>query len=59
MRRLLTSLFTIVAVWGVASAARADTPGRHPMYLHALTDLRQARATRAPIELSAARRGLG
>ncbi len=44
MRRHLTFLFTIVAAWGVASAARADTPGRHPMYLHALTDLRQARA---------------
>jgi len=44
MKRFLTSLFTLVAVYGVASAARADTPGRHPMYLHALTDLRQARA---------------
>ncbi len=44
MRRLLTSLFTLAAVYGVASAARADTPGRHPMYLHALSDLREARA---------------
>ena len=25
-------------------AARADQPGRHPAYLHALTDLRHARA---------------
>jgi hypothetical protein len=26
------------------SASRADQPGRHPAYLHALTDLRHARA---------------
>ena len=44
MKRILTSLFTVAAIWGLASAARADTPGRHPMYLHALTDLRAARA---------------
>jgi hypothetical protein len=28
----------------VATPALADTPGRHPAYLHALTDLRDARA---------------
>ncbi len=44
MRRLVTSLFTLAAVYGATSAARADAPGRHPMYLHALSDLRQARA---------------
>ena len=35
-------LFGLVA--GNVSGARADTPGEHPHYLHALSDLRFARA---------------
>ncbi|MGA9039650.1 MAG: hypothetical protein WB421_03860 [Terriglobales bacterium] len=35
-------LFLFLAA--VAGAASADTPGRHPAYLHALSDLRDARA---------------
>jgi hypothetical protein len=42
------SFLKAVAVVAVASFAslpsHADTPGRHPAYLHALTDLRDARA---------------
>jgi len=30
-------------VWGPLSIAHADLPGRHPLYLHALSDLRTAR----------------
>jgi|SRR5580704_4906515 hypothetical protein len=35
-------LFLFLAA--VVGAASADTPGRHPAYLHALADLRDARA---------------
>jgi hypothetical protein len=41
MRKLL--LFASLAVLAVPLATRADTPGRHPFYLHALSDLRAAR----------------
>jgi hypothetical protein len=40
-RRLL--LATAAALLAAAPMARADTPGRHPFYIHALTDLRTAR----------------
>jgi hypothetical protein len=39
---LLSLLFAAVAL--LPAAARAQTPGRHPEYLHALSDLRMARA---------------
>jgi hypothetical protein len=43
-----SSLLKIVALAGVAlitaSSTWADTPGKHPAYLHALSDLRDARA---------------
>jgi hypothetical protein len=43
-----SSFLQIVAVASIALFATAptfaDTPGRHPAYLHALTDLREARA---------------
>jgi hypothetical protein len=38
----VTLLLTFVAL--MATFAAADTPGDHPAYLHALTDLRHARA---------------
>jgi tetratricopeptide (TPR) repeat protein len=44
MKRLDSSALALLAVLALASKARADTPGRHPFYLHALTDLRAARA---------------
>ncbi len=40
-------LFSLVFLTAVASApmlVRADTPGRHPAYLHARSDLRRAQA---------------
>jgi len=40
-------LFLFLAA--VVGAASADTPGRHPAYLHALSDLRDARAHLARI----------
>jgi hypothetical protein len=40
IRIILLSLFVATCV----SAAYADKPGRHPHYLHALSDLRHARA---------------
>jgi hypothetical protein len=42
MRRLL--LLVLAAVALSPALGRADMPGAHPSYLHALTDLRQARA---------------
>jgi hypothetical protein len=42
MKTLLTCL--VVALAMAPIAARADMPGAHPAYLHALTDLRHARA---------------
>ncbi len=44
-QRSFVTLF--IVVWGgvfAAPAASADTPGKHPAYLHALSDLRHARA---------------
>lgn len=35
---------TVLALACLAVPALADTPGRHPAYLHALSDLRYARA---------------
>lgn len=43
-----STIITLAAVAGFAlttgTSVFADTPGRHPAYLHALTDLRDARA---------------
>ncbi len=41
-KRLLV-LFTFVSVLALSASATADLPGRHPAYLHALSDLRAAR----------------
>jgi hypothetical protein len=43
MHRHLTTL-AVLAALGSAAPAFADSPGRHPAYLHALADLRDARA---------------
>jgi len=37
-------LILLVAGFGAIQNANADTPGKHPYYLHALQDLRDARA---------------
>ena len=42
MSRLST--LALAAVLAVPFVANADMPGKHPAYLHALTDLRHARA---------------
>lgn len=42
MRASVKLLFVLIALAPIA--ARADMPGKHPAYLHALTDLRHARA---------------
>jgi hypothetical protein len=42
MSRLST--LALAAVVALPFAAHADMPGKHPAYLHALTDLRHARA---------------
>jgi hypothetical protein len=42
MRAVLKSILFLVAM--APLAAHADMPGKHPAYLHALTDLRHARA---------------
>jgi len=45
MKRLNLSTAGICLVFALAPAvARADQPGHHPAYLHALADLRHARA---------------
>jgi hypothetical protein len=41
MRKLL--LLASVAALSIPLSTHADTPGRHPFYLHALSDLRAAR----------------
>jgi hypothetical protein len=41
MRKLL--LLASLAALAMPLASRADAPGRHPFYLHALSDLRAAR----------------
>ncbi|WP_035052781.1 hypothetical protein [Andreprevotia chitinilytica] len=43
MNRFLRTLLPAAALLA-SFAAHADTPGDHPYYLHALTDLRDARA---------------
>jgi hypothetical protein len=42
MKKILILCLALV-VTGVLQGARADEPGAHPAYLHALTDLRAAR----------------
>jgi hypothetical protein len=37
-------LMAVLAVMTMSVMAAADSPGRHPAYMHALTDLRNARA---------------
>jgi hypothetical protein len=45
MRTSMRNLIAVAAVALIASLPSfADTPGRHPAYLHALSDLRDARA---------------
>jgi len=44
MRKLIVFLLAGLAFVIMAPVAHADQPGRHPAYLHALTDLRHARA---------------
>lgn len=43
-RHPLNAALTCLVMAVAPTAARADQPGRHPAYLHALTDLRHARA---------------
>jgi len=43
-RSFIVAFVTSLALVGLAQKARADQPGRHPAYLHALEDLRHARA---------------
>lgn len=47
MKSLRTSFYATtlgaLAILGASFAAHADLPGKHPFYLHALTDLRAAR----------------
>jgi len=40
----MLTLAALAAILAAPVAARADIPGKHPAYLHALTDLRHARA---------------
>jgi hypothetical protein len=44
MPRLITSAATLLCAVALSSLARAEAPGRHPNYIHALADLRAARA---------------
>lgn len=50
MKRTWTVSYTLIAAvaamlaMSLSTVARADTPGPHPHYLHALSDLRMARA---------------
>jgi len=44
MKKIFIPLFSLVTLGVLAPAAHADQPGRHPAYLHALEDLRHARA---------------
>ena len=43
MRRAGLLAATLIATLSTYTVARADLPGRHPFYLHALSDLRSAR----------------
>ena len=44
LSKILMLLVMMVAVVALPAALRADTPGPHPHYLHALSNLRAARA---------------
>jgi len=44
MKKICVVVLSLAALVVGARAARADQPGRHPAYLHALEDLRHARA---------------
>ncbi len=45
MKRQLSKIFFVAAVLAICTPLTfADTPGHHPGYLHALTDLRYARS---------------
>jgi hypothetical protein len=44
MKRIYIVVLSLAGLLLAAGAARADQPGRHPAYLHALEDLRHARA---------------
>jgi hypothetical protein len=44
VKKSLAVLLVVLSAVIVAAVARADTPGPHPRYLHALSDLRAARA---------------
>jgi len=44
MMNKLLKIGSVIALVCAATPALADQPGRHPAYLHALTDLRNARA---------------
>src|SRR5882757_1012988 len=44
MRKLIVFMLAGLAFVIMMPFAHADQPGRHPAYLHALTDLRHARA---------------
>lgn len=43
-RYAIQVLMAVATVMLMSSMAAADSPGKHPAYLHALTDLRNARA---------------
>ena len=43
-RNTLHAALACIVLAAAPSALRADQPGKHPAYLHALTDLRHARA---------------
>jgi hypothetical protein len=44
MKKIFMTCIGFAVLGMLAGAARADQPGRHPAYLHALEDLRHARA---------------
>ena len=44
MKQVKMILMAVCAIVLLSAFAAADTPGAHPAYLHALTDLRHARA---------------
>ena len=47
---LVLGIATIALLGASAPAVRADTPGAHPYYLHAIADLRAARAYLSTID---------
>ena len=50
LSRILMLLVMMVAAVALPVALRADTPGPHPHYLHALSNLRAARANIAGLK---------